>query len=91
MGRIYQNGAGISIKDCGLCKELQKIWNSYGESALEFEILNVLTQKEGHKTSPDEELNVLSEMWIRQLEKNKGLYCVPLKKWNIIVSTLELL
>lgn len=50
-------------------KELQEIWNSYGESALKFEILDVLEQKEGTQANPDEELNVLIEMWIQKLEK----------------------
>lgn len=50
-------------------KELQTIWNLYGESALEFEILDVLDQKEGTKASPDEELQVLTEMWIQNLKK----------------------
>jgi predicted GIY-YIG superfamily endonuclease len=41
-------------------KELQKICSSYGESALEFEILDLLDQKEGTKASLDEELHVLT-------------------------------
>ena len=51
-------------------KELQGIWNSYGESALEFEILDVLDQEEGTQASPDEELNVLTDMWIQKLKKS---------------------
>ena len=49
-------------------KELQNIWNAYGESALEFDILDVLDRKEDAQASPDEELHVLTEMWIQQLE-----------------------
>lgn len=50
-------------------KELQKIWDSYGESALEFEILDELDQEEDTKKSPNEELQVLTEMWIQKLDK----------------------
>ena len=50
-------------------EELQKIWNSYGESALEFEILDVLDQEEGTKARADDELQVLTEMWIQKLKK----------------------
>ena len=50
-------------------KELQKEWNSFGESALEFEILDVLEHEENSQTKPAEELDVLLEMWIRKLEK----------------------
>ena len=50
-------------------EELQKIWNSYGESALEFEILDVLDQEEGTQASPNEELHILTEMWIQKLKK----------------------
>ena len=53
-------------------EELQKIWNLYGESALEFEILDVLDQEEGTKTRSDEELDVLTEMWIQKLKKAGG-------------------
>ena len=50
-------------------KELQEIWNSFGESAFEFEILDVLEHEENTNASPDEELRVLAEMWIQKLEK----------------------
>ena len=53
-------------------KELQKIWNSYGESAFEFEILDVLDQEEGTKARPEEELHVLTDMWIQKLKKTEG-------------------
>ncbi len=58
-------------------KELQEAWNSYGGSALKFEILDVLEQKEGLQANPDEELQVLTEMWIQKLEKT-GLSIVRL-------------
>jgi len=50
-------------------RELQEIWNSIGESAFEFEILDVLDHEENTPASPDEELHILAEMWIQQLEK----------------------
>jgi len=49
--------------------ELQEIWNSLGESALEFEILDVLDHEEKTQTNPAEELQVLTEMWIQKLKK----------------------
>lgn len=49
--------------------ELQKIWNSLGESALEFEILDVLDHEENTQTNPIEELQILAEMWIQKLKK----------------------
>ena len=52
-------------------KELQKMWNLYGESALEFEILDVLDQKEDTQASSDKELHVLTEMWIQKLKKTE--------------------
>lgn len=48
---------------------LQKIWNAYGESALEFKILDTLDQEDGINADWDEELKVLMEMWIQTLEK----------------------
>ncbi len=50
-------------------KELQELWNSFGEAAFEFEILDVLDNKENTQASPNEELQVLAEMWIQKLEK----------------------
>jgi group I intron endonuclease len=58
-------------------KELQKLWNSFGESAFEFEILDVLDQEEGTQASPDEELHLLTEMWIQKL-KEAGVAIVRL-------------
>jgi hypothetical protein len=50
-------------------RELQEAWNSLGESAIEFGILDVLDHKENSQAHPAEELHVLVEMWIRKLEK----------------------
>jgi group I intron endonuclease len=50
-------------------RELQEIWNSCGESAFEFEILDVLDHEEDTQVSPDEELHTLAEMWIQKLKK----------------------
>ena len=58
-------------------KELQTIWNSLGESAFEFEILDVLKRDENDQTDVNEELQILTEMWIQQL-KNTGASVVCL-------------
>ena len=50
-------------------KELQKIWDSSGESALAFEILDVLDQEKGTQANPEEELPVLTDMWVQKLAK----------------------
>lgn len=50
-------------------RELQKMWNSFGEFAFEFEILDVLDHEENTQANPDEELHVLAEMWIQKLKK----------------------
>jgi GIY-YIG catalytic domain-containing protein len=60
-------------------RELQEIWNSFGESFFEFEILDVLDHEEDTQTSPDEELHVLAEMWVQKLKK-EGNSIVYLKK-----------
>jgi hypothetical protein len=44
-------------------------WKSFGESAFEFEVLDELEHDENSKANPVEELRILSEMWIRKLEK----------------------
>jgi len=51
-------------------RELQEIWNSFGESAFEFEILDVLDHKENTQTNPAEELHALAEMWVQKLKKS---------------------
>jgi group I intron endonuclease len=50
-------------------RELQEIWNSFGESAFEFEILDVLDQEENAQANHNEDLRVLAEMWIQKLQK----------------------
>ncbi len=49
--------------------ELQEIWNSFGESAIEFEVLDILDSEEDSKANPVEELKVLLDMWIQKLEE----------------------
>ena len=53
-------------------KELQEIWYSYGESAFEFEILDVLDNEENSQANAIEELQTLTEMWIQKLQKTAG-------------------
>jgi hypothetical protein len=48
-------------------QDLQKIWNSYGESAFKFEILDELEIDENSDLNPDEELDLLAEMWVERL------------------------
>ncbi|KPJ94401.1 MAG: hypothetical protein AMJ53_05340 [Gammaproteobacteria bacterium SG8_11] len=50
-------------------RELQEAWSLFGESAFDFEVLDVLDHKENPQTNPAEELHVLLEMWIGKLEK----------------------
>lgn len=50
-------------------RELQEIWNSFGESAFKFEILDVLDHEENTQASPDEELHILADMWVQKLKK----------------------
>ncbi len=57
--------------------ELQEVWNLFGESSLQFEVLDELDHKEDSQTSPIEELHVLREMWMRKLE-NEGYSVVSL-------------
>ena len=51
-------------------KELQELWNSFGESAFKFEILDVLDHEEDAQTKVDEELRILAEMWIQKMKQN---------------------
>jgi len=58
-------------------RELQEIWNSFGESAFEFEILDVLEHEENTQGNPDEELQILAEMWIQKLKKaGESIVCL---------------
>ncbi len=50
-------------------RELQDIWNSFGESAFEFEILDVLDHEGNSQETLDEELHILAEMWVQKLKK----------------------
>ena len=50
-------------------RELQETWNSLGESAFDFEVLDVLDHEEHLQTEAARELRVLMEMWIRRLEE----------------------
>ena len=50
-------------------KALQEMWNALGESAFEFEVLDLLEHKEDARASHDEELRVLAEMWAQKLEE----------------------
>jgi hypothetical protein len=50
-------------------KALQEIWNASGESSFEFEILDVLDPKEKDQSDHNEELKVLTEMWIQKFQK----------------------
>jgi predicted GIY-YIG superfamily endonuclease len=53
-------------------KELQETWSLFGETAIEFEILDVLEHEENTLRNPNEELKVLLDMWIHNLEKAEG-------------------
>ncbi len=50
-------------------KELQTIWKAYGESALIFEVLDVLDEEDDVNVNRDEELQVLTDLWIKKMEK----------------------
>ena len=50
-------------------KELQEIWNFLGESAIEFEGLDLLELDENSVEIPNEELEILAIMWIKKLEE----------------------
>ena len=50
-------------------RKLQETWNSLGESAIQFEVLDVLDLEEGTQANPAEELQILTEMWIEKLAK----------------------
>ena len=49
-------------------KELQHIWNTHGESALEFEIIDILEYCENVQTNYVEELNALLEIWGQKMK-----------------------
>lgn len=49
--------------------ELLSEWKSFGESSFEFEIVDELELDDQTRADPLEELRILSEMWVRKLEK----------------------
>lgn len=49
--------------------ELLGEWKSFGESSFKFEVLDELGHDENSKANPVEELRILSEMWVRKIEK----------------------
>jgi group I intron endonuclease len=49
--------------------ELLSDWKLFGESCFEFEVLDELEYEENSKANPAEELGILTEIWIRKLEK----------------------
>jgi hypothetical protein len=49
--------------------ELLGEWRSFGESAFEIEVLDVLDHSEKKTENDTEALQVLAEMWVRDLEK----------------------
>jgi hypothetical protein len=49
--------------------ELLGEWKSFGEASFEYEILDELELDQNSKADPMEELCILSEMWVRKLEK----------------------
>ena len=58
-------------------KDFQKLWNSLGEAAFEFDMLDLLDQKENTREQIDEELRTLMDMWIQKLEQ-EGCFVVRL-------------
>jgi hypothetical protein len=53
--------------------ELLGEWKSFGESSFEFEVLDELEPDENSKADPAQELRILSEMWIRKLQKDGSI------------------
>jgi hypothetical protein len=51
------------------CKELQKDWDSFGEAAFQFEMLDELEQDADSRADPGDDLRVLADMWISKLEQ----------------------
>lgn len=50
-------------------RELQQIWDLFGEAALGFEILDTLEHDENIQVNPKDELQILTQMWLQKLEK----------------------
>lgn len=49
-------------------RDLQKLWNSLGEAAFEFDRLDLLEHRENTPEYADEELRTLTDMWVQKLE-----------------------
>jgi hypothetical protein len=50
-------------------RELQQNWNSYGEDAFRFVILDELEYDKNSDNDPKEELKLLLELWIEKLKE----------------------
>jgi len=66
--RINRHKAELRFKN-HRNRELQESWTLLGESAFDFEVLDVFDHEENPKADPVEELRVLAEMWIRRVEE----------------------
>lgn len=56
-------------------KELQADWNEQGEGAFEFAVLDRLEPRDDADYDPNEDLDVLRQMWIERLEASgESLY-----------------
>jgi group I intron endonuclease len=73
--RINRHKAQLKLKS-HQNRELQETWNLFGESAFNFEILDVLDHKEDSQINPAEELKVLLQMWISRLEEDGSLIVI---------------
>jgi hypothetical protein len=51
------------------CEELQEDWDSFGEAAFQFEVLDELDQDPDSRSSPVDDLRVLADMWVSKLEQ----------------------
>jgi len=54
-------------------KGLLDEWKAFGESTFEFEVLDELEHEENSNADPAEELRVLSDLWMRRLEKDGAI------------------
>lgn len=58
-------------------RELQGAWNTLGEAAFDFEVLDLLPHQESSQGDPAAELQLLLEMWSDKL-KREGVSLVTL-------------
>ncbi len=49
--------------------ELQEDWDSFGEAAFQFEVLDELERDADSPASPVDELRVLADLWVSKLEQ----------------------